>query len=365
MRTLLVTESWPPALNGVATSSARLVRELRGRGIDVRVIAPTPDEPTDPSIYRAHTIQVGPTPEYTLGRIGARSIELIERWKPDLVHVASPLPLGFSALRAVQRMAIPAVAAYLTDFGTFSRQVLRHVPGRNRVARAFDRAQRAVHAMASVNLACSQYALSTLQRWESPQPREWLRAIDLQRFDVTRREHRLATHPTGSRLRVGYAGRLAGEKELGLLTTLTDLDIELVLIGDGPYRSRLEQLLPTAVFTGRLLGDDYPDALSSLDVFIHPGRGETLSQVVLEALASGIPCVVPDSGSASSELVVPGLSGTHFRAGDPNALRVAVSGVLSQTPAEPAAIRQTIAHRTWDRSIDSLLSSYDEALRAG
>lgn len=363
MKLLLVTESWPPALNGVATSSVRLVHELRGREIDVRIIAPTADEPADRNVHRAHSIQVGPTPEYTLGRIGTHTIELIDRWRPDLVHVASPLSLGFSALRAVQRMAIPAIAAYLTDFGAFSRQVLRHIPGRDRVARAFDRAQRAVHAMAAVNVACSEYALSTLRRWESPQPREWLRAVDLQRFDVAQRERRL-TAPSGP-LRVGYAGRLAGEKELGLLTALTDLDVEVVLIGDGPYRVRLEQLLPTAVFTGKLLGDDYPRALSGLDVFVHPGRGETLSQVVLEALASGIPCVVPDSGSASTELVVPGLSGSHFRAGDADSLRTAVSGLLAAAPTEPAAIRRTIAHRTWERSIDSLLSSYDEALRAG
>lgn len=364
MKIVFVTESWPPAMNGVATSSVRLVQELRARGHETRVIAPVTDQSPGEELHPAKSMRVGPTQEYTVGRLGAKTVRMIEQWRPDLIHVASPLSVGYSALRAARRHAVPAVAAYLTDFTAFSTQVMRGLPGSAVTSRAASKVQRALHSMATINVACSQYALDTLRRWGSPVPREWLRAIDTIRFTPHRRVERLAAENNRPRT-IGYAGRLAGEKELDLLAALRGIDgTRLKIIGDGPARARLERLMPEAEFTGKLTGPAYPEAVSSLDLFVHPGRGETLSQVVLEALSSGVPCIVPDAGSGSTELVVPGVSGRHFTGGDATALRAAALAELSVARREPAAVAATVAHRTWESSMQSLLSSYDEALSA-
>ncbi|GAB3293643.1 glycosyltransferase [Epidermidibacterium keratini] len=363
MKILVITESWPPAVNGVATSSVRVVRELTDAGHDTRVIAPVP-ESADSQVFEAKWMRVGPTQEYTVGRLGASAIDMMRDWRPDLVHIASPLSVGFSGLRAAQRLAIPTVAAYMTDFRAFSAQTLRRVPGHVRVANLFARTQRMLHSMATINVACSRYALDTLREWQSPAPREWVRAIDTQRFAPWRRTERVDSAPSDRTIRIGYAGRLAPEKELPMLAALRDLpSTSLTIIGDGPSRPKLESLLPEATFTGKLHGDEYAEAVSSLDIFVHPGRGETLSQVVLEALSSGVPCVVPDAGSGSTELVQPGISGGHFVGGSQQSLRSAVERLIAEPGKRPADISATVAHRTWQTSMDSLLSSYDEALR--
>lgn len=363
MKVLFVTESWPPAMNGVATSSVRLVTELRERGHDTRVIAPTVDESPSPGLHRAKSMRVGPTQEYTVGRLGARCVRMIEEWHPDIVHVASPLSVGYSALRAARKRAIPTIAAYMTDFTAFAGQALARFPGHEAAGRLFGKVQQGVHSMATINVACSQYALDTLRGWGSPVPREWLRAIDTTRFTPSARAARLASRPEVRT--IGYAGRLAGEKELDLIASLQGIDgTRLKIIGDGPARSRLERLMPDAEFTGKLSGPAYPEAVSSLDLFVHPGRGETLSQVVLEALSSGVPCIVPDAGSGSTELVTPGASGRHFAAGSSEALRAAALVELSERQRDPFEIAATVGHRTWDSSMRSLLASYDEALGA-
>ena len=364
MKVLFVAESWPPAMNGVATSSARLVNELRERGHETRVVAPLAGRSTGEGLHAARAMRVGPTQEYTVGRLGARCVEMIQRWRPDIMHVASPLSLGYSGLRAAHRYAVPTVAAYMTDFTAFSAQAMRRLPGRELTSRLATRVQRGLHAMATVNVACSRYALDTLRGWQSPAPREWLRAIDTRRFTPHGRAARLAAEVSGP-VTIGYAGRLAGEKELELLVSLRRIaGTRLRIIGDGPARGRLEQLLPEAEFTGKLFGNAYPRALSALDLFVHPGRGETLSQVVLEALSSGVPAVVPDGATGSSELVRPGRSGAHFVGGDGDSLRAVVVQQLVLAPRDPHDIAATVAHRTWDTSIRSLLASYDEALDA-
>lgn len=364
MKVLVITESWPPAMNGVATSSVRLVNELRERGHETRVIAPLTDSSPGEQLHPAKAMRVGPTQEYTIGRLGSRTVGMIQRWRPDVVHVASPLSVGYSGLRAAHRLAVPTVAAYMTDFTAFSAQALRRLPGREMTSRLASRVQRSLHSMATVNVACSQYALDTLRGWGSPAPREWLRAIDTRRFTPRPRAERLASGSPNP-VTIGYAGRLAGEKELDLLAALRGIEgARLKIIGDGPFRSRLEHLLPEAEFTGKLTGDAYPRAISSLDLFVHPGRGETLSQVVLEALSSGVPAIVPDGGSGSSELIRPGWSGMHFAGGRAESLRATTLQQLAAPVRAPQEVAATVSHRTWETSMQSLLASYDEALGA-
>ena len=100
----------------------------------------------------------------------------------------------------------------MTDFTAFSAQAMRRIPGRHVTARMASRVQQTLHSMATINVACSQYALDTLREWRAPVPREWLRAIDTARFTPAARARRLADNGGGP-VTIGYAGRLAGEKE--------------------------------------------------------------------------------------------------------------------------------------------------------
>src|SRR5699024_8490606 len=108
---------------------------------------------------------------------------------------------------------------------------------------------------------------------------------------------------------VGYVGRLAAEKSVERLAELSKRgDVQVVIVGDGPERAELQELMPDAVFTGQLTGDDLPRAFASLDLFVHTGDFETFCQAVQEAHASGVPAIAPNAGGPR-DLITPGVNG--------------------------------------------------------
>jgi len=170
----------------------------------------------------------------------------------------------------------------------------------------------------------------------------------------------LVAHGAGE-LVVGYLGRLAPEKHVERLAALSDLaGVRLVVVGDGPERARLQHLLPRAVFTGQLVGDELAAAMASLDVFVHPGEHETFCQAVQEALASGVPVVAADQGGPR-DLVVNGRTGylvdvTCFAAG----LRAAVTALAQDDLRRhfSLAARRSVLRRTWPAVCDELVGHY-------
>ena len=136
----------------------------------------------------------------------------------------------------------------------------------------------------------------------------WARGVDIAGFAPSARDARYGTpwSPDGKPI-VGFVGRLAPEKHVERLAALGD-EVQLVIVGDGIDRGKLEKLLPTAIFTGALYGAELATAYASMDVFVHPGEHETFCQAVQEALASGVPVVAPNAGGPR-DLVMPGRTG--------------------------------------------------------
>ncbi|MEV5344017.1 glycosyltransferase family 1 protein, partial [Streptomyces sp. NPDC052676] len=350
MRVVIVTESFPPDVNGVAHCALQTARHLVDRGHAPLVVAPAPAPGQRPdALAPCPVVQVPslPLPGYPQVRVALPSrrlaAALIEH-RADLVHLASPFVLGVRGMAAAARLGIPAVAVYQTDLAGYARTYM----GAGEAA-AWRRI-RSVHTAADRTLAPSTASLRDLEAHGVPRVRLWPRGVDTVRFRPGRRDEALRRElaPNGE-LIVGYVGRLAPEKHVELLAGACGLPgVRVVVVGDGPSRPGLEEALPGAEFLGRRTGDDLARIFASLDVFAHTGPFETFCQTVQEAMASGVPVVAPAAGGPL-DLVDHGRTGLLVPPRDADAVRDAVAA-LAAAPAlraaYGAAARATVEGRT-------------------
>ncbi|MFD0305484.1 glycosyltransferase family 4 protein [Streptomyces sp. NPDC127119] len=379
MRVVIVTESFPPDVNGVAHCALQTARHLVERGHTPVVVAPatspklsTPSEQSGASFGTASEslapcpvvrIPSLPLPGYPQVRVALPSRRVaaaITAHRADIVHLASPFVLGVRGMAAAGRLGIPAVAVYQTDLAGYARTYIS-----TGGATAWRRI-RSVHAAADRTLAPSTAALHDLEAHGVPRVRLWPRGVDTVRFRPQHRDDALRRElaPNGE-LIVGYVGRLAPEKQIELLAGACGLPgVRVVVVGDGPSRPSLDQALPGAVFLGRRTGDELARIFASLDVFVHTGPFETFCQTVQEAMASGVPVVAPAAGGPL-DLVAHGRTGLLVPPRDEAAVRDAVWS-LAADPALRAAYgaeaRRTVEGRTWAAVGDALIEHYTDVL---
>ncbi|MEU4467149.1 glycosyltransferase family 1 protein [Streptomyces sp. NPDC024017] len=366
MRVVIVTESFPPDVNGVAHCALQTARHLVDRGHAPVVVAPAPAPGNKPDAHApcpvVHIPSL-PLPGYPQVRVALPSRRLaatLIAQRADVVHLASPFVLGVRGMAAAARLGIPAVAVYQTDLAGYARTYM----GAGEAA-AWRRI-RSVHGAADLTLAPSSAALHDLETHGVPRVELWPRGVDTERFRPDRRDEALRRElaPNGE-LIVGYVGRLAPEKQVELLAGACGLEgVRVVIVGDGPSRPGLEQALPGAVFLGRRTGDDLARIFASLDAFVHTGPFETFCQTVQEAMASGLPVVAPAAGGPL-DLVAHGHTGLLVPPRDATAVREAVRSLAADPglrAAFGAAGRATVEGRTWAAVGDQLIGHYAKVL---
>ncbi|MEU9631286.1 glycosyltransferase family 4 protein [Streptomyces luteogriseus] len=366
MRVVIVTESFPPDVNGVAHCALQTARHLVDRGHAPVVVAPAPapgHRPDGSAPCPVVHVPSLPLPGYPQVRVALPSRRLaatLAEHRAEVVHLASPFVLGVRGMAAAARLGIPAVAVYQTDLAGYARTYM----GAGEAA-AWRRI-RSVHGAADLTLAPSSAALHDLETHGVPRVELWPRGVDTERFRPDRRDEALRRElaPNGE-LIVGYVGRLAPEKQVELLAGVCGLEgVRVVIVGDGPSRPGLDQALPGAVFLGRRTGDDLARVFASLDVFAHTGPFETFCQTVQEAMASGLPVVAPAAGGPL-DLVAHERTGLLVPPRDATAVRDAVRS-LAADPGRRAAFgaagRATVEGRTWAAVGDRLIGHYTEVL---
>ncbi|MEV6500276.1 glycosyltransferase family 4 protein [Streptomyces prunicolor] len=368
MRVVIVTESFPPDVNGVAHCALQTARHLVDRGHHPLVVAPAtsagpgPDAESPCPVIRVPSLPLPGYPQVRVALPSRRVAAAITEHRADIVHLASPFILGVRGMAAAARLGIPAVAVYQTDLAGYARTYV----GAGE-ATAWRRI-RSVHAAADRTLAPSSAALGDLEAHGVPRVRLWPRGVDTERFRPEYRDEALRRElaPNGELL-VGYVGRLAPEKQIELLAGTCGLPgVRVVVVGDGPSRPHLDEALPGAVFLGRRTGDELARIFASLDIFVHTGPFETFCQTVQEAMASGVPVVAPAAGGPL-DLVAHGRTGFLFPPRDETAVTDAVR-TLAADPALRAAYgtaaRAMVEGRTWAAVGDQLIAHYGDVLAA-
>ena len=364
LRVVVVTESFLPQVNGVTNSVLRILEHLRAEGHQALVIAP--ESSGGITEYAGFRVKRVPSLEMKgLLPVGfpQKTIEpLIDGFNPDVIHLASPFFLGNYASRVAERLDIPTLSVYQTDIAGFARHyglTVAHDSLKRWVAK--------IHKRTTRTLAPSNWSCEDLKSTGVPNVHLWPRGVDSQKFSPEKRDINLRCELLGDRpdrKLVGYVGRLANEKRIDDLATLDARDdIQLVIVGEGPARSRLEKVLKNARFVGYQSGDDLARYYASLDIFVHTGKHETFCQSVQEALASGVPVIAPNFGGPT-DLVKHGWTGYLIDTENSYSLNHAVNQILQL--AEPALMgaraRESVIERTWLSVNNQLISHYTDLI---
>lgn len=317
MRYAIVTETYPPEVNGVALTVQGLEQGLRSRGHDVTLVRPRqPDETRYAAQGAAHELLVrsAPLPRYPGLRLGlpaTRRLTALWTAEPrDAIYVATEGPLGWSALRAARRLGIPAATGFHTRFDHYLRDY-----GVGFLAQTALGWMRRFHNRADATLVPTRELVDFLQAQKFANVLRLPRAVDTQLFDPGRRDPTLrASWGVGEYGVVAiHVGRIAAEKNLGLavrafrrlqqeLKQLKRPDARFVWVGDGPARAGLQRDNPDFIFCGIQRGEALARHFASGDLFLFPSHSETFGNVTLEAMASGVPTVAFDYGAAREHL---------------------------------------------------------------
>jgi phosphatidylinositol alpha 1,6-mannosyltransferase len=371
MRIAIITESFPPDVNGVAHCVVRVAENLVRKGHDPLVIAPEAAGDTTAADrqypFPVERVPSMPCPGYPTFRLGLptpKTRRAITRHGTEVVHLASPVLLGAWGSRVARALELPNVAVYQTDLPNYARAYRLGRP-----IEAFTwRWLRDIHNTAGRTLAPSTVTASDLHAHGVERIWLWGRGVDTERFQPAHRDAALRRQiaPDGEVI-VGYVGRLAAEKRVDLLTAIAALPgVRLAITGGGPMEAELRAALPTATFLGMRHGAELSRIYASLDVFVHTGPFETFGQTVQEAAASGLPVIAPASGGPV-DLVDDGSTGYLVPPGDAAALAAAV-GRLAADPALRArfgaAARRRVLSRSWSALTDELLGHYAAVIEA-
>ena len=318
LRIAVVTETWPPEVNGVALTLSRLVHGLCHRGHAVQLIRPRQDknETAMADEELSELLLKGlPIPRYPQLKLGLPSKKaLIRAWtirRPDLIHIATEGPLGWSALQAARRLRLPVTSDFRTNFHSYSKHY-----GVGWLSKPIVAYLRKFHNNTACTMVPTRLLKNELQQQGFHNLRVVARGVDTSLFHPFRRNASLRESwgaDTGTLVLLS-AGRLAPEKNLDLVVKTylalraAGRPVRLVFAGDGPYRSELEAACPDAVFMGMCAHDQLASIYPSADLFLFPSLTETFGNVTLEALACGTPVLAFDS-AAASELVHNGHNG--------------------------------------------------------
>jgi len=368
MRVAVVTESFLPNINGVTNSVLRILEHLQEKKHQALVIAPssegTPSEyagypvRTTSAIALQNLLPVG----MPMGLPQKRLEHLIDGFAPDVIHLASPFALGSYAAKIGKRLGIPTLSVYQTDLGGFAKQY-----GFGSAEKSLQKILYRIHAQTDRTLAPSTSACLDLHLADVPNVYLWRRGVNAELFTPNKRNHKLRNQWKGSdrsRLIVGFVGRLAQEKRVSDLAAIAgDPTLQLVIVGEGPHRKRLEQQLPNAIFLGFKSGEELAEIYASFDLFIHPGPRETFCQAVQEALASGIPCVVPNTGGPA-DLVTNSKTGYIVNTKDERELQKIIRTHRSRVDHKQMRIatRESVKSRTWSSINQELINHYQELI---
>jgi glycosyltransferase involved in cell wall biosynthesis len=366
LRLALFTDSYPPQLNGVALLLGRLVEAVRARGATVRVYTTS-----DPAGAEADDVRRWPSmafwayPEHRLALpTQPRVRRELRTWQPTLVHAASPFGMGLAARAAARALRVPFVTSYHTNWSAYSSfyqmGALRGTAWHylrwfhNGGARTYC----PTHAVED-ELAARGFRHMAL----------WSRGVDSVRFNPSFRSDTL-------RARLGvaddtvlaiYVGRLGAEK--GLAVALEGMHevmrvapgrVQCAIAGDGPYAAEARRRAPLGtIFMGRLTGDALSEFYASADLFMFPSTTDTFGNVLLEAMASGLPIVGADVGPTRELLAAH--TGVTFAPGDPAAFARQLVALAADVGRRALLARNALefARRcSWDRVWDTLVGDY-------
>lgn len=374
MNVMIVTDTFPPDINGVARTLQVLSRGLAARGHRVSVITTTEDQRLENA---GHGVKVSampslPVPGYQGIRMGVASRrqfeELIHLEQTDAMYVAVESIMGLNAVRAASRAGVGVVSGFHTNFHTYSRDY--HLPVLKNGAEWY---LRYLHNRTAKTLTPSESTAGQLRAMGINNVGVLGRGVDTKLFQPSRRDPELRrswgadeTSPVAL-----FVGRLAAEKNLPLAVKAFQQVVQdrpnarCVFVGDGPVAASLREAHPEFIHAGARMGEDLARHYASADLFVFPSLTETFGNVLTEALASGL-VVVGYHYAAAGKHIRHGENGFVAAFNDEAAFMQALQQALEHW--NDATLRgnacQSVQSLSWDAIIQQFENELDHASSA-
>jgi glycosyltransferase involved in cell wall biosynthesis len=365
-RALVFTDTFAET-NGVAGTMRRLA-SAAGAGAFAGAVVVASHEPPPPGVVSLPPDWTIPLPTYDSldlrFPLPTDVLDRIEAEQPDVIHVATPGPVGFCGLAVGRLLGIPVVGSYHTELGPYALHLTRDLL----VAQALDLYVDWFYKQCSTVLAPTTHVAAALEARGLPDVGIWGRGVDCSLFDPARRDEALRSRLLdGGDLLLLSVGSISEKKRLSVLldayarVSRVRPGIRLAMVGDGPARAELQRTAPRGtVFVGEAHGEALARLYACADVFCFPSTTDTFGQVLLEAGASGLPAIAAAAGGGL-ELVADGRTGMLVAPDDAGALAAAVLE-LADDPERRAAFgaagRVSALERTWDGAIAQLAGVY-------
>lgn len=366
LRLSVVSETYPPEVNGVARTVACVVEGLRGRNHDLQLIRPQqPRDGSADATPRFHEVLMRglPIPRYPHLRLGLVSTrQLVSLWsrrRPDLVHIATEGPMGWSALQAAARLRIPVCSDFRTNFHAYSKHY-----GIGWLHKPIMSYLRKFHNQTACTMVPDDGLRQQLSDYGFRNVITVARGVDATQFDPRLRSEdlRRVWGAAPQDLVVLHVGRLAAEKNLASLLEAflairrNNARARLVVVGDGPAARDVLHSCPSAIMAGMRHGAELAAHYASGDLFLFPSVTETWGNVTAEAMASGLPVLAFDY-AAASRLIIDGVNGATVPFGNQAAF-VGRAAALAQQPGPLREMgrqaRQTAEALRWESVLESL-----------
>jgi glycosyltransferase involved in cell wall biosynthesis len=368
MRIALFSETFLPKIDGIVTRLCQTITHLQSEGHQVLVVCPE-GAPAEYKGAQVHGVSGFPLPLYPELKMSLPRPSItyaLDRFQPDLIHVANPAVLGLSGVFYSKLRNVPLVASYHTHLP----QYLQYY-GLGMLEGLLWELLKLVHNQAHLNLCTSSVMVEELGNHGIQRLALWQRGVDIETFQPSR-----ATAPMRELLSQGapeeplllYVGRLSAEKAIHEIKPVLEAipEARLALVGDGPHRKELEQLFAgtNTYFAGYMSGITLGDAFASADAFVFPSRTETLGLVLLEAMAAGCPVVAAASGGIP-DIVQDGVNGYLFDPTDELGAIAATRRLLDQAEERETLRRNARAEAerwSWSAATQQLVQYYQVVL---
>ncbi len=308
MRIAFFSDAFYPQINGVSNTLMYLSEYLQQQGIEHIFLAPDyvgeDQEKGQMPVIRFKGIRPHLCPECCLAFPSPVKVQqVLSDFRPDVIHIVTELGIGWAGLRAARTMNIPIVMSYHTNFDKYLE--FYHLKYLNKALNVY---MKWFHNFALVNLCPSAHTMFSLQRQGFKRLDIWSRGIDLERFHPDHFNTEVREQMGGKDKFVFlYVGRIAAEKGLDIyFQSIKEINeqcmerLQFVFTGEGPYLDELmSQQIPNIIFTGPKRGQELAEIYASADAFVFPSGTETFGNVLLEAMASGLPVICANTGGVT------------------------------------------------------------------
>jgi len=360
LRIAIVTETFPPEVNGVAMTLGRIVKGLVQRGHSVQLVRPRQASDGESATFEGvdvvltRGIQI---PTYKDLRLGLPTLGCLSKlWterRPDIVHVATEGPLGWSGVGAARKLRLPVTSSFHTNFHNYSQHY-----GIGLFRNIIDNYLRKLHNLTDATMVPTKAMMQELQERAYANVMILSRGVDTDLFSPGKRSQALRESwgAGPDDVVVLHVGRLAKEKNISLVIAsfqaikLRLPSAKLVIVGDGPLRLQLENTCPEAIFAGVRKNEGLAAHYASGDIFLFSSLTETFGNVVPEALASGL-AVLSYDNAAAKELITTGQNGVLVPPGDEVEF-ISASADLATNTHKQREVRQgaaaSVAHLGWE-----------------